>query len=144
MTGTTSIEWNKNKPGYKSVHKWLRIHYGRADHCSNCETPSKSFEWANLSGEYLRNINDYIQLCTSCHRKMDYTEQQRINRSIARKGLPMTKLRKPVVQRNLDDSIITVYASAHEAYDKTGVSVSRILSAINGGQKTSGGFKWTR
>lgn len=28
-------------------------------------------EWANLSGEYRRDLSDYIELCVPCHRLKD-------------------------------------------------------------------------
>lgn len=41
--------------------------------CEHCRTTkAKKFEWANLTGNY-EDVNDYVRLCTSCHRKMDKT-----------------------------------------------------------------------
>lgn len=137
-------KWNKDRPGYKATHKWLKRHYGAADHCSKCDTPSKRYEWANLSGEYLRDVNDYIQLCASCHRKMDYTEQQSKNRSLARRGIPMLKLRKPVVQLSREGEFIERYNSAQEAAEQTGVKVHAIIGTRNGYQATGGGFRWIK
>lgn len=137
-------DWNKNRPGYKAVHKWIKRHYGSANHCSKCNGPSKRYEWANVSGEYLRDISDYIQLCASCHRKMDYTDQQRINRSISRKGIPMLKLRKPVNQFTKEGVLIARYNSAQEAEQITGIKAYSIISTRNGQQATGGGFIWTK
>lgn len=144
MNEAVAAEWNKNRPGYKAVHKWLKRYHGAADHCSKCDTPSKRYEWANLSGEYLRDVNDYIQLCASCHRKMDYTEQQSKNRSLARKGIPMYKLRKPVIQLSREGEFIARYNSPQDAEKMTGVKAYLITSTRNGYQATGGGFKWIK
>lgn len=57
---------------YGSKHDWIRRHYGKADHCSfNPEHESFRYEWANISGAYLRDVNDYAQLCVRCHRQYD-------------------------------------------------------------------------
>ena len=29
------------------------------------------YEWANVSGKYLRSLEDFIQLCQTCHRRYD-------------------------------------------------------------------------
>jgi len=52
---------------------WIHKHYGKANHCENpnCKHKSKIFEWANISGKYLREVSDYKQLCRSCHRILD-------------------------------------------------------------------------
>ena len=44
---------------------------------NKCENPKckyknpKRYEWASISRESLRDKNDYIQLCPSCHRRYD-------------------------------------------------------------------------
>lgn len=76
--------WKGEKAGYSSKHKWLVRKFGRATRCDNesCVYPrtnakgtilyeAKKYTWANLSGKYKRNIEDYIQLCVSCHSKYD-------------------------------------------------------------------------
>lgn len=40
--------------------------------CEHCKsTTKKRYEWANASGDYLRNLSDWIRLCKSCHIKYD-------------------------------------------------------------------------
>ena len=57
---------------YPSFHKRVYKIKGKANHCERCDgSKAKRFEWANLTGHY-EDINDYIQLCCSCHRKMDF------------------------------------------------------------------------
>lgn len=66
--------------GYTAIHKWLSYHYTKTGICKRCGKntkidPKKKFrkqprtQWANISGKYLRDINDYEELCISCHVK---------------------------------------------------------------------------
>lgn len=67
--------WKGDRCSYVAKHMWILRHYGKATKCENahCNYPNpKRYEWANISGEYKRNINDYRMLCPSCHRKFDY------------------------------------------------------------------------
>ena len=50
--------------------KWTR-EYGNATQCERCEVMNKRYTWANISGHYKENRNDFIQLCYSCHKKYD-------------------------------------------------------------------------
>lgn len=67
-------EWKGDKASYAAKHMWIRNKYGKAIICQNPNCTYKNpkrYEWANISKEYKRNKNDYIQLCPSCHRKWD-------------------------------------------------------------------------
>lgn len=70
--GKDARRWKGENASYEAKHIWIVKHYGNANHCENNSLhKSKRFEWANISGEYKREISDYKQLCTRCHRKMD-------------------------------------------------------------------------
>lgn len=70
--GPLSRRWKGDKAGYVAKHIWIAKHYGRANHCERDHThKAKRYEWANVSGKYRRDREDYIQLCPSCHRRMD-------------------------------------------------------------------------
>lgn len=56
---------------YSAVHKWITYHYGAPAFCENCDIPAKRYHWANLSGEYLRDISDWARLCVRCHVLID-------------------------------------------------------------------------
>lgn len=66
--------WKGDKATYFSQHDWIRYHYGKANKCENknCKNKCKYFEWANISGVYIRDISDYKKLCIVCHKEMDY------------------------------------------------------------------------
>lgn len=74
QSGKKSIHWKGKDADYCTKHMWLYNRYGTAKKCENldCEfTDSKRFEWANISGEYKREREDYAQLCSKCHRNWD-------------------------------------------------------------------------
>lgn len=56
---------------YQAIHRWVRKTLGKPSHCEHCDSPKGMFEWANKSGEYLQEPDDWIRLCRSCHRKYD-------------------------------------------------------------------------
>lgn len=70
--GKESRRWKGNEAGYVAKHMWIKKYHGKALKCSNDNNhKALRYEWANISGEYKRDITDYIELCPSCHRKMD-------------------------------------------------------------------------
>ena len=66
------VPWNFKEEGYGygAVHNWLSRHYKKTGSCEHCSNKAKT-QWANISGKYKRSISDYIELCPSCHTKMD-------------------------------------------------------------------------
>lgn len=71
--GVNNIKWKGDNVGYGALHGWVRRNLGKASKCSDekCDKKSKRFEWANKSGNYKRNINDWLELCKKCHTKYD-------------------------------------------------------------------------
>jgi hypothetical protein len=87
--GKNSKNWKGDNITYFHLHKWLRDNFGKANKCENklCNCMSKNYEWALIhEKEYIRDRNNFIMLCASCHRKYDFTEQIRINLSNSHKG----------------------------------------------------------
>lgn len=65
-------KWKGENASYSAKHYWVNRKLGKPRECSSCGTKkAKKYEWANLSGEYKRDLADYIRLCVSCHRRMD-------------------------------------------------------------------------
>jgi hypothetical protein len=60
--------WKGDKAGYVALHKWIRRKMGNPTYCSNNIKHGGRFEWANISGEYKRDIKDWHQLCHSCNK----------------------------------------------------------------------------
>lgn len=80
------VAWNKGKPspfrrekhprwkediGYIALHNWLNKNYKKPPQCNRCGAKNTRLEWANISGRYTRDIQDYLALCKTCHVKQD-------------------------------------------------------------------------
>ena len=75
--GETHYNWSAN-PSYQAIHKWLRKNKQRTGICQICGarpiwlmSGRIGTEFANISGEYRRDVDDYIELCRPCHRIYD-------------------------------------------------------------------------
>lgn len=95
------------------VHRWLKRSFGKASRCENieCQTSySKRFEWALIHGkDYDKERENFIQLCCSCHRKYDYTDEQKKKVSIAnigKKASEETKKKMSLVKHNYTSRIL--------------------------------------
>lgn len=62
--------------GYHAIHAWVRKRKIKPSLCEDCQE-NKARDLANISGNYLRDTDDYVYLCRSCHKKLDLTEQTR-------------------------------------------------------------------
>ena len=62
----TNASYKTGTLSYQAIHCWLRKHHKYPEACQNCNEKRK-LDWANISGEYRRTINDYIALCRKCH-----------------------------------------------------------------------------
>lgn len=74
MDESRHAHWKGDKVGYYGIHDWMTKHYGQPVGCEECglNDPKRQYHWANLSGNYLRDRNDFKRMCVSCHRKYDY------------------------------------------------------------------------
>ena len=70
--GEKSYFWKGREIGYKHLHGWINDILGKAATCNEigCTKTSKTFEWGNISGKYLRDILDFRSMCHSCNIKM--------------------------------------------------------------------------
>lgn len=84
--------WKGDNAGYIALHIWIKAKLGKPIKCTNpkCVYPKKTlankiliapkmFVWANISGEYKRDLNDYRQLCQSCNKKDGIRIHERFN-----------------------------------------------------------------
>lgn len=120
---------NSECNSYDALHTKLRKIYGKAQHCSICSIKNKkSYQWALITGKnYSLNIEDYIPLCSSCHKKYDYTDEMRLNNSKSKKGIPREYCRIKVV---LNDS--EVFDSLTIASIEKGILKSSIANNLSG------------
>ena len=57
---------------YISAHMWMYRHFGPANVCElDPLHTAKRYEWANLSGKYIRERSDWKSLCSPCHGQLD-------------------------------------------------------------------------
>ncbi len=79
--GNLHHNWKGEKVSYRALHNWIVNNFGKANHCEHCgKLDAKVYDWANISGEYKRDISDYIQLCRKCHIKFDDSPQKHLER----------------------------------------------------------------
>ena len=63
-----SWNWKGDNVSYSGNHKWIARKKGKPSFCAHCKTiTAKRFEWANISREYKRDVDDWISLCKKCH-----------------------------------------------------------------------------
>lgn len=64
---------------YSGIHKWISYHYKKTGVCSDCGRSGlsgKFIHWANISGNYKRDIKDWRELCAKCHQVFDKRYKQ--------------------------------------------------------------------
>ncbi len=142
---------NKQDKNYNNCHAYISRHYGKATKCENLECSYKNpkrYEWALLKDkDYSKNIEDYIQLCPSCHRKYDFTEEKRFNMSNAHKGKirksqqgKNNKKSKPIEQLDINLNLIKVWESVSMCAKELKIHRSNIFSNLKGNISQTGGF----
>ena len=72
--GERHYEWKGGNVGYRGLHRWVNKELGKPDTCEHCGTNGLSghqIHWANKSGEYKRELTDWLRLCVKCHKEYD-------------------------------------------------------------------------
>ena len=73
--------WKGNEVGYGGIHMWIKSKLGKAKSCFICNSENNdltAYGWANKSGEYKRDLNDWIPLCAKCHSSYDKYQKQTV------------------------------------------------------------------
>lgn len=71
---TKHPRWKGDEVGYRTLHKWVQKHLGKPHFCEICKNfklNHRQYHWANISGEYERNVKDWKRLCVKCHKAYD-------------------------------------------------------------------------
>lgn len=135
----------KKDKEYFRIHSWISYHHGKANKCENenCESENpKRYEWALLKGkDYVKNRNNYIMLCPSCHRKYDYTDKQKEKQSLAKKGVE-AKNKICVYQYTLDNVFVKKHSSFTDAAKYVGGIPSAFSALKRGRLKTYKNYIW--
>lgn len=58
---------------YRLLHFWVEKQLGKPSYCINCKKtgPARTYQWANISGKYLKDVADWKRLCVPCHLEFD-------------------------------------------------------------------------
>ncbi len=56
---------------YQLAHQWARRTIPKTGECAHCDSAGRT-HLANVSGEYRREVEDWIELCPTCHKKFDF------------------------------------------------------------------------
>ena len=129
---------------YVEIHRWLKYWYGKANKCEICgdKTGKFRFEWAKKKGvEYVKERDNFIMACRSCHSKMDFTEETRKKLRESHLGQESGR-KKKVVQLDKSGKIIAGYESITEGARACGILKSAIINNLTGRYKSAGGFIW--
>lgn len=78
-TGEQAGAWKGDKASYSAIHKWVASHYKKSTTCNHCGTTGL-IDWANISGEYHRERDDWLNLCRPCHFKYDGEQHKNFRR----------------------------------------------------------------
>jgi hypothetical protein len=71
--GPETTQWKGDEVSYNALHQWVLWHKVKTGVCTGCGRRRET-QWANLSGVYLRDLDDYVELCVPCHRELDDEE----------------------------------------------------------------------
>ena len=54
------------------LHNWVKKNLGKPQSCDFCGTKEdRMYHWANKSGEYKKELTDWLRLCVPCHKNYD-------------------------------------------------------------------------
>lgn len=67
----SKAKWKGDSVGYAALHEWVRKEKGRTKNCEQCSRKNVWTDMANLSGQYRRDLSDWIELCRKCHSRLD-------------------------------------------------------------------------
>lgn len=78
LKGIDHPYWKGEDVTMGTLHDWVKINKGEPSLCDKCgTTTAKVYDWANISQEYKRDLNDFMRLCRSCHAKYDWETSPR-------------------------------------------------------------------
>ncbi len=71
--GKAHHAWTGSLVGYSALHSWIRRELGTPNECECCGVNGDGHDmhWANISGEYKRELSDWMRLCPQCHKDYD-------------------------------------------------------------------------
>lgn len=76
--GENNSNWKGNDVSYAGLHKYVKTNKEKPSLCQICNE-KKPYDIATKSGRYLRDLDDWLWLCRSCHTKYDIRNGMRQN-----------------------------------------------------------------
>lgn len=67
--GEKHHNWKGDSAGYGALHEWIKRHKLKPKFCPICNI-NKKLHAHNISGEYKRDVDDWVYLCQGCHFKL--------------------------------------------------------------------------
>lgn len=77
------IPWNKGKTGVYSTDSLLKMSLGKKK-CGSQGGKIRGCHWANISGEYMRDLSDWKSLCPKCNKNDNIKIHSRFKNEIRR------------------------------------------------------------
>ena len=71
MRGSNNLFWKEEGVRYSALHAWVRRNKPKPLACKTCGKTTTKLYAANISGEYKRDLDDFIYLCGPCHDQFD-------------------------------------------------------------------------
>lgn len=129
---------NTDSYAYSRIHLWVNRVMGKAVYCSNDSShEAKRFHWANISGEYKKDLADWRQLCASCNIKEAYdTTNLREIKRLQAIGNTSHNTRVECLETGI------IYDSVKQAAEHQGIHRTGISMVLTGRGKTAGGYRW--
>jgi hypothetical protein len=74
--GPNHYGWKGERVSYSGLHHWVGKNKVKTGICEDCRQDvgnkgRRGTQWANISGEYRRDLDDFRELCPPCHRRFD-------------------------------------------------------------------------
>lgn len=69
--GPDHPNWKGDEVGYFALHDWVERNKERTGRCEWCGATPNLTHFANLSGDYRRDVADFAELCLPCHYAYD-------------------------------------------------------------------------
>jgi ppGpp synthetase/RelA/SpoT-type nucleotidyltranferase len=80
---------NYKSKGYRGLHYWVERNLGKPEKCVKCgleRYKQHTMHWANISGEYKKDISDWSQMCAKCHKAFDNDRDMNILEPVCKNG----------------------------------------------------------
>lgn len=130
------------KNNYIYVHVWLKKIHGKANKCEICHKTGRNYQWALRKGfEYEKKLENFIQLCVSCHRHYGYNKEvaNRISKTLSSKTRPNRII---PINRITINGDVQEYESIKIAANQNNILMTSIVNCLKGRSKKAGGYSW--